>query len=87
MNPSSMQTMLVLMGFELLFLAFMAVIVYLKIIPNDLLILAIGVVIRGALSIIPTVTAITQNTAATKENTQATVEAAGLPVAVVEPLK
>jgi len=66
---TSMQSMFVQMGFEIFVLLLVVASVYLKLIPNDLLILALGIVIRGALSYVPTVTAITQNTAATKENT------------------
>lgn len=82
---TSFQNTLALMGFEVLILALTAVSVYLKLIPNDLLILALGVVIRGALGVIPTVGAINQNTAATKENTQVMAQApqTGLPPKMV----
>lgn len=43
--------------------------VYLKLIPNDLLILALGSAIRGAFTIQPTIEAIKQNTIATNLNT------------------
>jgi hypothetical protein len=66
----------VLMGFEVALLLIIAACVFLKLIPNDLLILALGVVIRGALGVVPTVSAITQNTAATRENTAVTQAAA-----------
>jgi hypothetical protein len=60
------------MGFELLLLIVIGVCVYLHLIPNDLLIVAIGVVIRGALSNVPSVAALNANTEATKENTLVT---------------
>ena len=72
---ASMQSMFIQMGFEVFVLLLVVASVYLKLIPNDLLILALGIVIRGALSYVPTVSAITQNTAATQANTAATAQA------------
>lgn len=79
-----LQNTLVMMSFEVLILVITGVCVFLKLIPNDLLILALGVVIRGALGVVPTVGAINQNTVATKENTAATIQAA-TPAALAPP--
>jgi hypothetical protein len=77
-------TALILMGFEVAILVITAVCVYLKLIPNDLLILALGVVIRGALGVVPTTAAISANTLATKENTAVTL--ATTPTAEIPPV-
>ena len=79
MNSSN--SVLVYMGFEVAVLVLTGIAVYLKLIPNDLLILALGVVIRGALTVIPQTSAINQNTAATRENTAVTEAVAKVPVA------
>lgn len=60
------------MGFEVLILVLVGICVYLKLIPNDLLILALGVIIRGALTNVPSVSALNANTEATKQNTLVT---------------
>jgi len=73
------------MGFEVAILLITAACVYLHLIPNDLLILALGVVIRGALGVVPTTAAINQNTAATRENTAVTLATA--PPVEVPPAK
>jgi hypothetical protein len=78
---NNLNNVAVYMGFEVLVLILTGIAVYLKLIPNDLLILALGVIIRGALTVVPTIGAINQNTAATKENTAAT----GAVVQAVEP--
>ncbi len=77
----SSNSVLVYMGFEVAVLVLTGIAVYLKLIPNDLLILALGVVIRGALTVIPQTSAINQNTAATRENTAVTEAVAKVPVA------
>jgi multisubunit Na+/H+ antiporter MnhC subunit len=78
---------MVYMGFELAVLLLTGAFVYLKLIPNDLLILALGVVIRGALTVIPTIGALTQNTAATRENTAATATVAQVVADAPPPVK
>lgn len=46
--------------------------VYLKLIPNDLLLIALGAVIRGTFTLEPAMSALRNNTIATWENTAAT---------------
>jgi len=60
------------MAFELLILLLIAVCVYFRLIPNDLLILAFGIVVRGALTAIPSIAALNANTSATQQNTVVT---------------
>ena len=78
---NNLNNVVVYMGFEVAVLILTGIAVYLKLIPNDLLILALGVVIRGALTVIPQTSAINQNTAATRENTAVTEAVAKVPVA------
>ncbi len=78
---NNLNNVVVYMGFEVAVLVLTGIAVYLKLIPNDLLILALGVVIRGALTVIPQTSAINQNTAATRENTAVTEASAKVPIA------
>lgn len=60
------------MAFELAILVVVGLLVYFKLIGSDLLLLAVGAVVRGAFGIIPTTAALNANTQATQQNTQAT---------------
>ena len=76
------------MVFDAVVLVIISVCVYLKLIPNDILLVALGAIVMHGFGIIPTSTALATNTAALKENTTATIASvlpapAQLPVAEV----
>ena len=60
------------MAFELAILVVVGLLVYFKLIGSDLLLLAVGAVVRGAFGIIPATSALQANTQATQQNTDAT---------------
>ena len=76
---STVNNAFVYMAFELLVLVIVGACVFLKLIPNDLLILALGVVIRGALGVVPAIGALNQNTQATQANTAVTAAQSSTP--------
>lgn len=65
-------TAVLTMVFELFLLVIVGVAVYFKLLDSSLFAAAVGVVIRGGISVVPQLNAIEQNTAATKENTVVT---------------
>lgn len=62
-------TAVLTMVFELFLLVIVGVAVYFKLLDSSLFAAAVGVVIRGGISVVPQLNAIESNTAATRENT------------------
>lgn len=69
------------MAYDIAIVVAVAVCVYIKLIPNDLLLVAIGSLLRGSFGVIPTTSAINANTQATQANTAATLITNSNPIA------